>query len=108
MAPEILTRKPYVAFLVDMWALGVTIFIMMTLELPFDFKDQNKAVKDMQERKWSWPKDKMKAAPSADLKSLTSSLLEPEPSKRLTMAQLCTNKWMASEYKKAQSLANKK
>ena len=88
--------------------LGVTIFIMMTLELPFDFKDQNKAIKDMQERKWNWPKDKMKAAPSADLKAATSSMLEPEPSKRLTMAQLCTHKWMASEYKKAQALANKK
>ena len=107
-APEILNRKPYNAFLVDSWALGVTIFIMMSLELPFDFKDQNKAVKDMLERKWNWPKDKMKAAPSADLKAITSGMLEPEPQKRLSMAQMCGHKWLADDFKKAQALANKK
>lgn len=129
MAPEILTRKvgllhlthrdcsliiyflqPYNAFLVDMWALGVTVFILMTLELPFDFKDMNKAIQNMLDRKWGFPKEKgkMKSSPSGDLKEMTTALLEPDPGKRLSMSAQITHKWCASEYKKAQGLANKK
>lgn len=108
MAPEILLRKAYNAFAVDVWALGVTLFIMMTLELPFDFRDQNKAVKDMVTRNWSWPSGKMKASPSVDLKEYASGMMEPESGKRITMNQLCEHKWMSKEFGKAQAQANKK
>lgn len=79
----------------------------MTNETPFDFKSMGRAVKDMQSKKWNWPPKMKSPPPSAELKSLTNSLLEPEPSKRISMADLCSAKWLAVDYKRAQAMANK-
>lgn len=107
MAPEILMKKPYNAFSVDVWALGVTLYIMVTLELPFDFKDQAGAVKKMMARSYDYPTDKMKAPPSDKIKSFIAAMLEPEGPKRLTLDQCLTNPFMGDWFKKAQAAANK-
>ena len=89
-------------------ALGITVYVMMTMEVPYEFRDMAKALQDMLDRKWDWPSDKMRAPPSEDLKTFTTSMLEPDVTKRTTMPGLIAHKWMAAEYKKAQALANKK
>ena len=106
MAPEILLRKPYVAFGVDIWALGVTLYIMMTSHLPFDFRDRAKAVKDMVEKKWTFDEDVMKSKPSKEYCSLMQRMIDPNPEQRITMQQLTKDKWLADSYNKAQKLAN--
>lgn len=107
MAPEILMKKPYNAFEVDVWALGVTVYIMMTMELPFDFRDMNKVVRDQMAKRWGWKEDKMKEPPSQKLKQFVSGCIEPDISKRFTMIKLTTHPWIASAYKAAQAAANK-
>lgn len=107
MAPEILMKKPYNAFEVDVWALGVTVYIMVTMELPFDFRDMGKVVKDQMAKKWEWKEDNMKEPPSDKLKQLVSGCIEPDVSKRFTMVKLTTHPWIAAAYKAAQGAANK-
>ena len=108
MAPEILLRKPYSGFLVDVWALGITLYIMMTLQLPFNFRNKDQAIKDMVAKKWEWPTSKMKAPPSNDLKNYLSGMLDPDPTKRLDMSGISNHKWETQQFKKAQVMANKK
>ncbi|KAJ6219570.1 hypothetical protein RDWZM_005382 [Blomia tropicalis] len=108
MAPEILLRKPYSGFLVDVWALGITLYIMMTLQLPFNFRNKDQAIKDMVAKKWEWPTSKMKASPSNDLKNYLSGMLDPDPTKRLDMSGISNHKWETQQFKKAQVMANKK
>ena len=108
MAPEILQRKPYDSFLVDVWALGITIYIMVTMEVPFDFSDMNKAINDMVTKNWTWPEDKMKGKPSEDMKAITAAMLDPDPTKRMPLIEVTNNAWIATEFKRAQALANKK
>lgn len=108
MAPEILLKKPYNAFSVDVWALGITLFIMLALELPFDFRDQQAAIKKMVAKDWKLPPEKIKAPPSKKLSAVLSGMIEPEWTKRLTMPKLLTNSWLADSYKKAQAKVNEK
>lgn len=79
----------------------------MSLELPFDFRDEDTVVKDMVTRNWSWPEDKMQEAPSKKLNTLVRSMLEPESARRINMGQLCTDPWLAADYQRAQALANR-
>ena len=37
MAPELLQAQPYNPFSADVWALGITLFQMLSLELPFNY-----------------------------------------------------------------------
>lgn len=106
MAPEILLRKPYIAFGVDIWALGVTLFIMMTTKLPFDFRDRQQAVKDMVAKKWDFEQDRMKAKPSKELRTLVERMIEPDPSIRITMQQLTKDPWLIESFNRAQNKAN--
>ena len=106
MSPELLLRKPYNAFQVDIWALGILLYIMLTLQIPFDFRDEEEAVKCMVIRNWKWPEeDEMKESPSEDLNALMRSMLEPEPCNRLTMAGLLTHRWIVTQCKQAQTMA---
>ena len=90
-----------------MWAVGITLFIMLSLELPFDFRDEDAVVKEMVIRNWHWPEEKMKAKPSEELNGLMKKLLEPEPMTRITMADMLVHPWVARGYQRAQALANK-
>ena len=81
---------------------------MVTLQLPFDFRDEVIAIQNMVTSNWNWPnQDMMKEPPSEDLNALMHSLLEPQPSNRLTMAGLLTHRWIAAQYQQAQTMANR-
>lgn len=80
---------------------------MLTTEVPFDFKNMEGAKKAMVEKKWSWPEDKMKEKPSAEVKELVTAMLDPATEKRIKMDAMLAHKWCAEEVKKAQDLANK-
>lgn len=107
MAPEILQKKPYNSFSVDVWALGIALMIMLTLKPPFDYRDEAKMIKDMLERNWYFEEEKMKDKPTEQLNKLMKRLLEPMPRKRITMPDLLKHPWIADSYAKAQQQANK-
>lgn len=39
MAPEIHNRQPYLGWAVDVWSLGILLFIMLTGQIPFISKN---------------------------------------------------------------------
>ncbi len=80
---------------------------MMTTEVPFDFKNMAAAKQAMLDKKWSWPEDKMKEKPSAEVKELLPLMLEPVPEKRIKMPEMLAHKWVDEAFKKAQDAANK-
>ena len=106
MAPELIDRKPYDAYQVDVWALGISLYLILTLDVPFNFR-QNlpNVVTDMKAKKWEWS-DQMLSKPSPLLDSLMKSMLEPEPSQRIRLEDIINHKWISSYYQAAHALSD--
>ncbi|SMN22128.1 similar to Saccharomyces cerevisiae YPL150W Putative protein kinase of unknown cellular role [Maudiozyma saulgeensis] len=84
MAPELTERKIYDGFKIDIWALGVILYTMMTGSMPFDEEDQVKI-------KWkivnSAP-DYNSPVITEDAKDLLTRLLSKDPINRPTMKEI--------------------
>lgn len=106
MAPELMLGKPYDAYLVDVWALGITLHEMLTLEIPFDFdKSDNDVLVDMLSQKWRWS-SKLKEPASAALNDLMNGMLHPTTSKRLRLVKVMAHRWLVADYHAAHDLSD--
>ena len=104
-APELLRREPYSAT-VDVWALGCTLYEMMSGHSPW--KDNGVAarrsvVKNILAARFSmpdtWP---------VPLRDLIRGMIHPNPAKRLTMEEVLQHPWVTESWTKAPSTrANK-
>ena len=82
MAPEVFD-SPY-GKPVDMWAVGIITYIMLTGVFPFHHDDQNTLIRRICNDPVVWnPKFRVSNA----AKEFVESLLQKDPSKRLTVAQ---------------------
>lgn len=91
----------------DIWALGVTLFILLTLDPPFDFKKPRpQLIADMKASKYEWPVAKMREEPSKELKDFTSVQLQPDPSTRLRLIQLINHEWIKNDYRAAHTISD--
>lgn len=94
---------------VDVWALGVCLYLLMTLEVPFDFKQKPaELIASMKTHKsYEWPAEKLKdGAPSAGLTEITAAMLHPDPMARCRLIQLINHPWIGADYTVAHDLSD--
>ena len=89
IAPEILRDRGYSGFTVDMWSVGVVLFAMLYGSVPFKANNMNELHSLIIKGKYTLKEDI-----SADSRELLRGLLEKDPSKRLTTAQVLNHKWL--------------
>ena len=92
LAPEMSpTRKEYTPA-VDMWALGITLYAIMTGCLPFD-DDQEALNQDGAKIIASFPSDMWENRDKRCIDAV-KGLLDLDPKKRLTAEQFCNHEWL--------------
>ena len=100
-APEVVTEdtsdKNYDAKRADVWSLGVILYQLLTLELPYPDKlyrnDGRSFVKAAHNKEWkkNFPKT---IHLSSQVMNLLDSLLEPNPAKRIKSENIPIHPWL--------------
>ena len=94
VAPEVLLRHAY-GKSVDVWALGVILFIMLSGNFPFNHSDQTTLFRTIVKGEFSFEVDKHKwVGVSEDAKDLIRKILVVEESKRFALDQILEHPWM--------------
>ncbi|RHZ06360.1 hypothetical protein DYB26_012589, partial [Aphanomyces astaci] len=81
---------PYSAFVADIWALGVTLYALLFGKLPYFAPDVTDLFDMIQSPQ---PVDVPESA-SVDLRELLRGLLEKDPTKRMTFADIRHHPWV--------------
>lgn len=87
IAPEVLAGEKYTSS-VDIWALGVMLYVMLFLQFPFTGDVQN-MYNEMRSGDLSYP-----TSISRDLKSLIRGLLTMDPTERITLQGIMSHPWI--------------
>lgn len=94
MAPELKRRHRYNAFMIDIYALGVMLFVILHSAYPFNVKDDDKALREAQNLEIQWSE----AIPIGEEgRQLVLKLLQPHEHQRMTMRELISNHWYQSD-----------
>ncbi|EFN59416.1 hypothetical protein CHLNCDRAFT_137935 [Chlorella variabilis] len=95
MAPEIVQHRRY-SLAVDMWSLGVILFILLTGRMPFDGKNQEAIAEAIEAGRYCMD-PQLWSGVSEDAKDLVRSLLQQDPQQRLTAEQVLQHPWLSAE-----------
>ncbi|KAI9366016.1 kinase-like domain-containing protein, partial [Zopfochytrium polystomum] len=87
-APEMIGRKAYNGEAVDIWAIGVILFVFICGRLPFDDSHMGKMYVSIMTGKFSFPEGTAEGP-----KSLISSILKVKPSERASLAAMRSHPW---------------
>lgn len=98
LAPEILTSKLHDKS-ADMWALGVTLFMLLAGEIPFYGKNAKQLLDDIESR--TKRQGGISACPelnnsSKEAKDLISAMLQEDPEKRIKASEALKSAWFNS------------
>lgn len=96
--PEVLMYQPYNPFKCDIWCLGIVLFIMINQVYPFDRNEPRSVMYNKQMKRNYHLQSKIESIISNNLKHLINTLLEPIPSKRPSIDQLCRHQWFPIIY----------
>ncbi|XP_009466334.1 PREDICTED: serine/threonine-protein kinase SIK3 [Nipponia nippon] len=88
-APELFEGKEYDGPKVDIWSLGVVLYVLVCGALPFD----GSTLQNLRARVLSG-KFRIPFFMSTECEHLIRHMLVLDPSKRLSMEQICRHKWM--------------
>ncbi|KAI5282584.1 serine/threonine-protein kinase SIK3 isoform X1 [Manis pentadactyla] len=88
-APELFEGKEYDGPKVDIWSLGVVLYVLVCGALPFD----GGTLQDLRARVLSG-KFRIPFFMSTECEHLIRHMLVLDPNKRLSMEQICKHKWM--------------
>lgn len=94
-APEILTGTPYDKS-VDIWSLGVSIYILLSGMFPFPVSPECVLRECITKGRYFFPASKW-ASVSRDAKDLVGKMIQVQPSNRLTVDQCLEHKWFKTE-----------
>lgn len=83
MCPEILHKREYNPMLADIWALGCTIYYIITGCTPFDTRDTRILLHRIENKQYD-----LQLIKDIRLKYIIQRCLEPEPEKRITIFEL--------------------
>ncbi|CDF37382.1 Protein-serine/threonine kinases Rhodoplastic [Chondrus crispus] len=92
VAPEVVNKEKY-GTPVDMWAVGVLLYIMLSGKMPFYGRDDNACLRMISTGKYTMPPQEWSKI-STDGKSLVRGLLQADPNKRLTANAALQHKWL--------------
>jgi len=95
MAPEIIECQPYEQG-VDMWALGVITYVLLTGCFPFFHKEPAVLHEAIRKVDYVWDEDQHKVSSAAQ--DFVAQLLVRDPARRLTAQQALQHKWVTGEY----------
>ncbi|KAI8918663.1 kinase-like domain-containing protein, partial [Powellomyces hirtus] len=92
-APELFQGKEYSGPEVDIWSLGVVLYVLVCGALPFDGSTLAKLRSRVLAGKFKVP-----FYMSTDCERLVKRMLQLDPSKRITLDQVQTDKWFTEGY----------
>ncbi|XP_070569133.1 MAP/microtubule affinity-regulating kinase 4-like [Ptychodera flava] len=90
-APELLSRKTY-GTKVDVWSVGINMFVMLTGVLPFTVEPYN--LKELYKKMIKRDINSIPPYLSEECKELLFHLLEPDPSKRPHLESVMEHPWL--------------
>lgn len=90
-APEVFEGKKYCGPEIDIWSLGVVLYVLVCGILPFD----GETLHILRDRVISG-RFRIPYFMSSECESLIRRMLVIDPKKRLTMSQVCQHQWMAA------------
>lgn len=94
IAPEILARKPYTCQ-VDMWAVGVVTYILLSGTMPFDDDNRTRLYRLILKAKYNYIGEHWKDV-SASAKDFIDKSLVLDPNVRLTASQALKHPWIVT------------
>ena len=92
VAPEILMQQPYDKS-VDLWSLGIIIYLMLGRHLPFDSQDDKEIGRKTIYEKISF-NHSVWSTVSNDAKDLINKLLQKQPKKRPSIEEVLDHPWI--------------
>lgn len=99
-SPELLMRKNYNGVMNDLFAAGVTLFILVSANAPFVSATPNNGFYKFIALNYLdkfWTAHEKKSKFSAELKDLLSSMLAFDPTHRMTISEILSHPWMNGE-----------
>ncbi|KAK5642127.1 hypothetical protein RI129_008294 [Pyrocoelia pectoralis] len=91
-APEILLGDSYDAPAVDVWSLGVILYMLVCGQAPFQEANDSETLTMIMDCKYTVP-----AHISKDCRDLIARMLVRDPEKRATLAQIAAHPWLAQQ-----------
>nr|CAI5839930.1 unnamed protein product [Callosobruchus analis] len=88
-APELVTGKQYLGAEVDIWAMGVLLYALLSGTLPFDDINVDALYKKILSGKYNEP-----PFISKESLALLKSMLQVDPKKRITIKELLSHPWL--------------
>ena len=91
IAPEILDGKSGHSFEVDIWSIGVCIYILLIGKPPFETNNRKETYKRIRERNFTFPPDRKLSQPA---RQLIENILVLQPYKRLSLDEILKSDFM--------------
>ncbi|XP_032677745.1 maternal embryonic leucine zipper kinase-like [Odontomachus brunneus] len=101
-APELIMGKKYLGSEVDIWSMGVLLYALLCGFLPFDDNNLETLYKKILSGKYEEP-----YWLSNNSKMLIRKMLQTDPTKRITIHELCNHPWITSNSLKPVSFVNR-
>ena len=98
-SPEVIKGLKYSGLGIDLWASGIILFSMLCGYLPFDDKNNDNLFKKILKCNIEFPKKK-NVIISENAKDLIRKILQPEPSKRITLEDILQHPFLVYGNKK--------
>lgn len=105
MAPEIAARRSYTCA-VDLWAVGVIAFILLSATLPFDAKQDAQLLKFIIKGEFSM-EDKVWREVSGEAKDFIRCLLQRDPARRMSASHALRHPWISGRTSKRLPLGSR-
>lgn len=107
IAPEVFTNKGY-DHRIDIWSLGVVLYVMLSVSYPFNHPDKNQIIKMIFKANLDFEADPIWENKSLDSKDLILLMLTTNPDKRLSIDQCLKHPFVAGKKARAKPIVNKK